>query len=96
MSATPEIELIWLQKRADLCGCYVNRHPVADVTRGGDLYLQSRRTQKNFGDVPSIVKFATVEEVEAALTIIEQERFAKAEREVQPAHGPRGGRATRG
>jgi len=77
MSVTPELDLIWLQKRADLCGCYVNRHPDADVTRGGDLYLQERRTQRNFGDVPSLVKFATVAEVEAALTVIERERFLK-------------------
>ena len=55
MSATPDIDLIWLQKRADLCGCYVNRHSSADVTRGGDLYLQTRRTQRNFGNVPTLI-----------------------------------------
>jgi hypothetical protein len=75
VSATSDLDLLWLQKRADLCGCYVNRHPSADVTRGGDLYLQSRRTQRNFGNVPTLVKFATVAEIEDALTAVEEERF---------------------
>ena len=77
MSTTSDIDLIWLQKRAELCGCHVNRHLVADVTRGGDLYLQDRRTQRNFGDVPTLVKFATVAEIEDALTAIEAERFRR-------------------
>lgn len=75
MSATPEIELIWLQKRADLCGCYINRHPDADITRDGDLYLMERRTQRNFGNAPTLVKYATVAEIEDALTTVEEERF---------------------
>jgi hypothetical protein len=74
MSTTPDIELIWLQKRAELCGCYVNRHPDADPTLDGDLYLQSRRTIKDFHP-PSIVKYATVEEIEDALSVVEEERF---------------------
>jgi hypothetical protein len=74
VSTTPELELIWLQKRAELCGCYVNRHPDADVTRDGDLYLQSKRTIKDFHP-PSLCKYATVEEIEAALTIVEEERL---------------------
>lgn len=73
---TSELELIWLQKRADLCGCYVNRHPNADPF-SGDLYLMERRTHRNFGDVPSLAKYATVEEIEAALTVVEEERLKR-------------------
>jgi hypothetical protein len=75
MSATSDIDLLWLQKRADLCGCYCNRHPNADVTNSGDLYLQPRRTQRNFGSVPTLVKYATVAEIEHALSKVEAERF---------------------
>ena len=41
---------------------------------GGDLYLMERKTQRNSSPV-TLVKYATVAEVEEALMIIEQERF---------------------
>jgi hypothetical protein len=71
---TPQIDLDQLQKRAALVDCYVNRHRAADLTRGGDLYLMDRRTQRNPNAV-TLAKFSTVAQVEAALTIVEQERF---------------------
>jgi hypothetical protein len=71
---TPDIELIWLQKRAELCGCHVNRHLGADVTRGGDLYLQSQHL-KTDPHPQSLCKYATVAEIEDALTMVEAERL---------------------
>jgi hypothetical protein len=71
VSVTSDIDLIWLQKRAELCGCYCNRHPDADPM-SGDLYLMDRRTVKH-PHPPSYVKYATIGEVENALAKIEGE-----------------------
>ncbi len=71
MSVTSGLDLVWLQKRAELCGCYVNRHRTADAD-GGDLYVMMRRTDKN-PRPPTLAKFATVEEVENCLTAVEEE-----------------------
>jgi hypothetical protein len=68
---TLEIELDQLKKRAELVGCYVNRHAKADPM-GGDLYLMPRRSQRD-PHPPSIVRYGTVEQIEATLTAIEQE-----------------------
>jgi hypothetical protein len=75
VSVTSDLDLIWLQKRAELCGCYCNRHADADPMHG-DLYLQDIRTDKN-PHPPSYVRFATVEEVERALTRIEEQRLRR-------------------
>ncbi len=75
MSVTSDLDLIWLQKRAELCGCYVNRHPDADPTRP-DLYLMTRRTERN-PHPPTLCKYASVEEIEDALTIVEEERLRR-------------------
>lgn len=75
MSITSDLDLIWLQKRAELCGCHCNRHEFADPTRP-DLYLMVRRTQRN-PHPSTLCKFATVEEVEECLTIVEEERLGR-------------------
>jgi len=75
VSTTSDIDLIWLRKRAELCGCYCNRHENADPTRP-DLYLMVRRTQRN-PHPPTLCKFATVEEVEECLAIVEEERLGR-------------------
>ena len=75
MSVTSDLDLIWLQKRAELCGCYCNRHKDADPTRP-DLYLMLRRTTHH-PRPPTLVKYGTVEEIEEALLIVEGERLRR-------------------
>jgi len=73
MSVTSDLDLIWLQKRAELCGCYCNRHEIADPTRP-DLYLMDKRTQKN-PEAVTLCKYASITEVENCLTAVEEIRL---------------------
>jgi len=75
MSVTSEMDLDFLKKRAAAVGFYVNRHRECDPVRG-DLYLMERKTYRNPNPV-TLVKYATVAEVEEALMIIEQETFGR-------------------
>ncbi len=73
MAETSGLDLVWLQKRAELCGCHCNRHKIADAC-GGDLYVMARKTHKG-EKPPSLITYATVEEVEALLTRVEEENL---------------------
>lgn len=73
MSATSDMELDLLQRRAWGCGCYVNRHLKSDIAFG-DLYLMDKRTKRN-PKPPTLAKYATVAQIEQALTVVEAERF---------------------
>jgi hypothetical protein len=75
MSVTSEMDLDFLKKRAEQVGCWCRRHRECDPVRG-DLYLMERKTQRNPNPV-TYVKYATVAEVEEALTVIEQETFRR-------------------
>jgi hypothetical protein len=68
------MELDLLRKRASFVDCYVNRHRSADVM-GGDLYLMPRKTLRE-PHPPTLVKFATAQQVHEALAIVEQETFS--------------------
>jgi hypothetical protein len=67
MAETNEMEFDLLCRRADAGNYYVNRHKAADLTRGGDLYLQPKK--KFRGDLNgNILSYATVDEVHAKLS----------------------------
>jgi hypothetical protein len=73
MSETDQMELDLLQKRADACGMYCNRHRTWDPVRGGgDLYLQPKK--KFRGDVNGdICRYATPDQITRHLCRIEEE-----------------------
>lgn len=75
---TPPLEFDLLVRRARIVGMYVNRHrnwnPLTDT--GGDLYLMERKTHKN-PKPPTLLKFATADEIGDALTIVERETFRR-------------------
>lgn len=77
-SETSQMELDLLQRRAELVGMYVNRHrqwdPLTDS--GGDLYLMERKTRRN-PKPPSMLRYATAEQINDALAIIERETFKR-------------------
>lgn len=74
MPETAEIEFDLLRRRADACGHYVNRHREYDPARGGgDLYLQEKRKFRS-DHVATLIRYATVAEIEAALADIEASR----------------------
>lgn len=66
---TDEMELDLLRRRAYHCGMYVERHKRSDIC-GGDLYLQERRSRGN-PKPPSILRFATADQVHDALREVE-------------------------
>jgi hypothetical protein len=72
------MEFDLLVRRARIVGMYVNRHrnwnPITDT--GGDLYLMERKTSKN-PKPPTLLKFATADEISDALTIVERETFKR-------------------
>jgi hypothetical protein len=78
VAETPAMDFDLLVRRARVCGMYVNRHrdwnPLTDT--GGDLYLMERRTARN-PKPPTLLKFASAEEIGDALTIIERETFKR-------------------
>jgi len=76
MAITDDVELGFLIKRANACGCFVQRHRVADPM-DGDLYLQERRSRGN-PKPPSIVRYATADQVHAALERIERQQNGRA------------------
>lgn len=77
MPETSQMEFDLLVRRARLVGMYVNRHRNwSPLDSGGDLYLMEQRTTKN-PRPPTLLKFATAEEISDALTIAERERFGK-------------------
>lgn len=73
---TPRIEFDLLVIRAANVGMYLNRHKVWDALSdsGGDLYLMERRTRTN-PRPPTLVRYATVAQIEEALSKIERETF---------------------
>jgi hypothetical protein len=76
MSAeTSQMELDLLVRRAKANGMYVNRHkqwnPMSDD--GGDLYLMPRKTFRD-EKMPTVLKYATAEQVHQELARIEQRR----------------------
>jgi hypothetical protein len=70
MADVDEMELDLLKRQADTLGLYVNRHReilLCDIMDGRVFYLQRKR--KSHGEVcPTILKYATVEEVQDYLT----------------------------
>jgi hypothetical protein len=74
MSNTDEIELDLLQRRARTCNHYVNRHKAASPM-GGDLYLQPAKKFRS-EHVETLVRFATANEIHAALAQIEERQRA--------------------
>jgi len=75
MSAeTPEIEFDLVVRRARDAGMYCNRHKNwSPLDSGGDLYLMPKRKHKD-DKVPTILKFATCEQVHQELARIEERR----------------------
>ena len=78
---TPDVDqmtLDLLQRRAFAVGFYCNKHrnwnPLADS--GGPLYLMEKRTRTN-PKPQTVIKFATVEQLETALQTIERETFSR-------------------
>lgn len=74
MAETSEMELDLLRRRAARCGHFVQRHRAADTMIGGDLYLQQRRSTTN-PRPPSLLKYATADQVHAALAEVERKMF---------------------
>jgi hypothetical protein len=75
MSETDQMELDLLQKRADACGMYCNRHRTWDPARGGgDLYLQRKKKFRGDPNGESLVRFATPDRVHRHLARIEEEQ----------------------
>lgn len=77
MAETSQMELDLLQRRADACGMYVNRHKSWDAARGGgDLYLQPKK--KFRGDLNgNVLSYATEDEIHAQLARIEAKQFER-------------------
>jgi hypothetical protein len=75
---TPEMEFDLLVRRARIVGMYVNRHRVWDPLsdNSGDLYLMERKTRQN-PRPPSLLRYATAEQIADALTVIESETFKR-------------------
>jgi hypothetical protein len=73
-SPTTAYELELLKRKAASVDLYVNQHTSADLTRGGDLYVQPRRHGQ--GHVNTLLRYARASEVLAFLVDHENDQRA--------------------
>lgn len=60
-------EVMTLRQKAGPLGIYVGEHKVFDPCRGGPYFLVPKRRNKDDGLQPTLLRFATAEQVEAYL-----------------------------